>query len=294
MGLELRQGPLMKERTTLRLGGKTLAEAVICCAADCEELPRVLEREGGAPLVLGWGSNILAHDGELPYVVVNSAVKDAPVIVGEQEGSVLVSVGAGFRLPRLLGWLATKGLAGLEGLVGIPGTVGGAVAMNAGSYGCETGRCLHSVQIFSPSRGLQVLSPDDFVFEYRKFAVAGLSEWFVVLQAVFSVKKLKRDSIQATMREKYLQKKSTQPITAYSAGCVYKNPAQGVSSGKLLDEAGFRGKSFGGMAFSKMHANFLINTGDGSSEEAFTLLSEAHDRVKKISGYDLTLEVRVI
>ncbi|UZP67298.1 UDP-N-acetylmuramate dehydrogenase [Desulfovibrio mangrovi] len=300
MSLVILQGPTLRERTTLRLGGSTIAEVVIARAQDCDELSLALERLGGKPLVLGYGSNILASDGELPLVVVNPAVMDAPQVVGEGTDGVRVRVGAGFRLPRLLGWLCSNGLSGLEGLSGIPGTVGGAVAMNAGSYGCETGARLESVTIFDPRNGVRTLKRDSLHFAYRHFSVeetdgaSGDTSLTIVLDATFCLDRGVRDDIHRVMRENYAKKKATQPVTAYSAGCVFKNPSQQASAGKLLDSCGFKGKEYGGMAFSKMHANFLINTGKGTSEEAKYLLSIAQEKVKKETNFSLELEVKII
>ncbi|MFV0350433.1 MAG: UDP-N-acetylmuramate dehydrogenase [Halodesulfovibrio sp.] len=300
MSLALLHGPSLRERTTLRLGGTAMAEVVIGCAHDCDALPQTLQRLGGTPLVLGYGSNILASDGELPLVVVNPAVMDAPAVVGDDASGVLVRVGAGFRLPRLLGWLCSSGLSGLEGLAGIPGTVGGAVAMNAGSYGCETGSRLVSATIFDAANGVRTLSRDALHFAYRHFSVketgdaCAPSSSAIILDATFRLEAGTKECIHTVMRENYAKKKATQPVTAYSAGCVFKNPAQNMSAGKILDSLGFKGKRHGGMAFSEMHANFLINTGDGTSEEAKYLLSNAQEKVKKETGFSLELEVRII
>ena len=125
--------PSLAERTTLRLGGTAIAELVLEDAADLAALSGRLRALGGSPLILGAGSNILARDGDLPLVLVRPRFMQGPDIVGEKDGKILVRVGAGVPLPRLLRFCVAQGLSGLEGLVGIPGSVGGAVAMNAGS-----------------------------------------------------------------------------------------------------------------------------------------------------------------
>ena len=130
--------PSLAERTTLRLGGTAIAELVLEDAADLAALPERLRALGGSPLILGAGSNILARDGDLPLVLLRPRFMRGPEIAGEKDGKILVRVGAGVPLPRLLRFCAGQGLSGLEGLVGIPGSVGGAVAMNAGSFGTET------------------------------------------------------------------------------------------------------------------------------------------------------------
>lgn len=297
MALIVLPDPSLRERTTLRLGGTAIAEVRFDAAADCDGLAKQVERLGGTPKILGYGSNILADDGPLPLVLITPAVMDAPQVVREDAGGVYVRVGAGFRLPRLLGWLCAKGLTGMEGLAGIPGTVGGAVAMNAGSYGCETGERLVSADVFDPAGGLRTVERASMQCGYRHFSVLGQSGavpvWQVITAAVFRLDRGDRDVIHAAMRTNYRKKKATQPVTAYTAGCVFKNPMQGLSAGKILDDAGFRGKGLGGMRFSIIHANFLENTGTGTSMEAKHLISEAQGVVHASLCMTLELEVKV-
>lgn len=292
--LQILAGPLLSERTTLRLGGRALAEVRLTEKSHYDALPQTLQRIGGTPVMLGCGSNILAHGGELPLVVVTPAVEEEPCIVGEDADGVLVRVGAAMRLPRLLGQLANWGLGGLEGLAGIPGSVGGAIAMNAGSYGCEMGAVLDAVEIFSPHLGLVVLGREHFRYGYRHFSLVQHEGWFVVTGGVLRVQRSDKAVIAGAMRSNYLKKKATQPVLAHSAGCVFRNPAPGVSTGKLLDEAGFRGRALGGMAFSEMHANFLVNQGNGTSEEAFELIELARVAVSALHRITVELEVKVL
>ena len=96
------------------------------------------------------------------------------------------------------------------------------------------------------------------------------------------------------MRHNFFKKKSKQPVTAWSAGCVFKNPTPEMSAGRLLDEAGFKGRQLGGMAFSTLHANFLINEGKGSATAALALLQEARQAVRQRFGIELEPEVRIV
>ena len=162
MAIELLEGPWLKKRTTLRLGGKAIAEVVLRAREDLDELPSLLARLGGAPLVLGRGSNILAKDNDLPLLVVTPAFNKPCEIVAQDESSVLLDVQGYTALPALLKNLAERGLSGLEGLSGIPGTVGGAIAMNAGSYGNQFGECMEELEVFSPENGLRSLGKKDF------------------------------------------------------------------------------------------------------------------------------------
>ncbi len=252
-----------------------------------------LKALGGTPLVLGAGSNILAHDGELPLVLIRPFFSDGPQIVGEHEGKILVRAGVGVPMARLLRFCAVNGLSGLEGLVGIPGSVGGAVAMNAGSHGAETCKNIYNIQVFVDNN-IQRISVDALQYGYRTLRINGKKNDFIVLEATFGLTVGERDGICNCMRHNFFKKKSKQPVTAWSAGCVFKNPTPEMSAGRLLDEAGFKGRKLGGMAFSSLHANFLINEGKGSATAALTLLQEAREAVRQRFGIELEPEVRIV
>ena len=285
--------PFLAPRTTLRIGGTAIAELVLERHEDLYLLSDKLKALGGKPLVLGAGSNILAHDGELPLVLIRPFFNDGPQIVGEHEGKILVRAGAGVPMARLLRFCAVNGLSGLEGLVGIPGSVGGAVAMNAGSHGTETCKNTYSIQVFADNT-IQRINEDALQYGYRTLRINGKKNDFIVLEATFGLTVGERDGICNCMRHNFFKKKSKQPVTAWSAGCVFKNPTPEMSAGRLLDEAGFKGRKLGGMAFSSLHANFLINEGKGSATAALALLQEARDAVRQRFGIELEPEVRIV
>ena len=285
--------PFLTPRTTLRVGGTAIAELVLERAEDLDFLPDRLKALGGTPLVMGAGSNILAQDGELPLVLIRPQFVDGPVIVGKHEGKVLVRAGAGVPMARLLRFCAVNGLSGLEGLVGIPGSVGGAVAMNAGSHGAETCKNVYNIKVFI-NNIIENISESALQYGYRTLSINGKKNDFIVLEATFGLTVAERDGICNCMRHNFFKKKSKQPVTAWSAGCVFKNPSPEMSAGKLLDEAGFKGRKLGGMAFSSLHANFLINEGKGSATAALALLQEAKEAVRQRFGIELEPEVRIV
>lgn len=293
MALEVRRGPRLADRTTLRLGGTALAEVVLTAPEDAAGLADTLARLGGTPFVLGGGSNILAREGELPLVLIRPRITGEPEILRQRFGGLVrVRVGAGVKLQRFTSWMATQGLDALAHLFGIPGTVGGAVVGNAGAYGGETCAPLARVLVWTPERGVAWVDRENFTYGYRHFALAGEPPFFLVLAAEFDTDIDEPIAIRRGMIDRVRRKRASQPITAATAGCVFKNPA-GTSAGKLLEAAGFRGKRLGGMAFSTLHANFLVNQGGGTSAEAFALIEAATEAVRRTSGHELELEVRV-
>lgn len=293
MTLALTRHPDMSRLTTLRLGGSALALAVVRGEAGLEELGRRLPGLGGTPFALGFGSNLLPAGGEGALALIQAANVSAPEFLPQADGNTLVRVGAGFGLPRLIGLCQRAGLAGLEGLTGVPGRVGGAVAMNAGSYGVEIGSLLTRVRLWTPERGLFWREAAECSFGYRRFDAKVDSAFTLVWEAELLLSSDAPAAIRQRMEGVYAKKKATQPVTARSAGCVFKNP-ENASAGRLLDEAGMRGKRLGGMAFSPMHANFLVNEGGGTSAQALELMELGRAAVSKRFGVELQTEVVVL
>lgn len=289
------RNPILSAITTLGLGGTCSLELTVSSRDDLAAMDDRI-RELGLPVyVVGRGSNIFGLDGSHEAVLVRPAFTDGPAVLGDEtaDGGVLVSCGAGISLPVLLAFLREKGLSGMEGLAGIPGTVGGAVAMNAGSFGTSTAESLDSVEIWSGGR-LVRLTPDACETGYRHFRPRGLAGSFLVVSAVFRLSRSTSQDVAAGMQHNFQMKKSRQPITARSAGCVFRNPACGVSAGALLERAGFRGRRKGSVALSEQHANFLVNLGGGTSSEALALLEEARTAVRAMAGVELDFEVRFL
>ncbi|MGN1037759.1 MAG: FAD-binding protein, partial [Mailhella sp.] len=171
--------PLLSSLTTLRIGGRALAEIQLFHKEDCLHLPDVLAKLGGQVHILGGGSNLLIHDGDLPITVLRPFFgsrelheNEAEIISEEQGGThKLIRVGSGMRIPHLLKWCALHGLSGLEGLVGIPSRMGGAIAMNAGAYGCSMAPLLRALDVFTPEKGLHTVTSEDWTASYRHFSL---------------------------------------------------------------------------------------------------------------------------
>ncbi|SMF00938.1 UDP-N-acetylmuramate dehydrogenase [Desulfovibrio gilichinskyi] len=289
MTLELLHEPKMADLTSLGIGGTARALAKVRDEAALDQLSLFFERESAGLIAIGEGSNMLAADGKLnlAFVHVDLAEKIKPEISG-----LTVKVSADTRLPGLLAFLIRNGLSGMEGLAGIPGSVGGSIAMNAGSYGTDMAASLKRVRLWTPSKGLFWKNADEMSFGYRHFS-SETGEFTLVWEAEFSLSKSTESEVKNKVQEVFNKKKSTQPVLEKTAGCVFKNP-EGFSAGKLLDEAGFKGKTLGGMAFSEVHANFLVNKGQGTGTAALELLNMATQAVLNKSGVTLETEVIIL
>ncbi len=291
MALELIKNPSLAERTSLNLGGTAEVEVVLRDARDLDELGNFLATHALRPFVIGEGSNLLAPDEHLDMALIRAATPPGPERVEKVDNKMIVRCGAAQRLPGLLGWAQMAGLSGMEGLTGIPGSVGGAVAMNAGSYGTEFGDVITRVRLWSPMQGLVWVDVSRCVFGYRHFSCTVTAGKALIWEVEIALTESSPKAVRSVMKDVYDKKKSTQPVTAKTAGCVFKNPV-GHSAGMLLDEAGMKGVRLGGMAFSDIHANFLVNLGGGSSAHALELLEMGKIAVLENSG--ITLETEVI
>ncbi len=285
--------PLLSRHTSMRVGGMARALVDLHSHEACAALPEILTRLEGSVAFLGEGTNIIAAESLASLVVVRQRPIGMPEVVGEEQGKVLVHCHASTRLPGLLRFACSHGLTGLEGMCGIPGSVGGAVAMNAGSYGVTVADVIHSIRIFSLSLGVVTLPAQRFDFAYRSCTLREHAGWFMVLGAVFALEKDSRQHVSGRMRDVVILKKTSQPVTEKSAGCVFKNPGNNRSAGQLLDAAGCKGLKRGGMGFSLKHANFLVNNGGGTFSDAMWLMDEGRERVYKRFGVTLEPEVKL-
>ncbi len=272
--------------TWLRVGGPA---DVLFLPADPEDLAHFL---GGLPAeapvtVLGVGSNVIVRDGGVPGVVIRLAGRAfAGVQVDAEAGRVVAGAGA---LDAAVARAAAKaGLAGLEFYAGIPGTIGGALTMNAGCYGAETKDVLVSARGYDSAGELRSFDLADFGYSYRHSAAPPDIVW---VEATFQGRPDDPVAVEARMAEITERRETTQPIREKTGGSTFKNPP-GHSSWKLVDEAGWRGKPYGGAMFSPLHANFLINTGEATAADLEGLGESVRADVKAKTGVELEWEIK--
>jgi UDP-N-acetylmuramate dehydrogenase len=199
--------PQLNTRTTLRLGGEALAEVWIEEQKDWDFLPQFLEREGGRPYVLGQGSNVLAASGQLPIVLIRLENSRSLIEVSQERDTVRIQAGCGMGLPRLMRWLQVYGLSGLEGLIGVPGSLGGAVAMNAGAYGCETAQRIKRCQFWTPEEGLFWKDSSAIDISYRHLSPGGkpTHRFWVATRVDLELIREEPKTLRTKMRHYYLQ-----------------------------------------------------------------------------------------
>src|SRR5918911_4008374 len=287
LAVRAERGKRFAELTSLRVGGAI--DWVI--APDTEEQAATivyeLEQAGIGWRPLGSGSNVLADDGDHHYVVLNlSNMKGEVHIDGE-----LVSVSAGYSLPRLCIDVARAGLSGIEGLGGIPGTVGGALWMNAGAYDHEIGTVTETVRVAREGKVVEIPG-HSIEWNYRH---TSFKEGELLLGATLRLTKDDPEKIKARMDEVKGKRLSTQPHGSRSAGCFFKNPpASTVGTGKIIDDLGMKGERRGSAVVSPVHANFIVTEGENArAEDALALAEEIRERVRREQGIELEYEVEL-
>lgn len=238
---------------------------------------------------LGVGSNLLVREGGIPGVVIRLGKGFSSVNV---EGEI-VDAGAGILDTAVAKAAQKAGVAGLEFFRGIPGTIGGALRMNAGSYGAETKDILVSCIAYSPDGERHEITVGDMGFSYRHCEI---DEDWIFTSARFRGNPDSPEKILARMAQITDSREASQPVRSRTGGSTFKNPDPGVSNGRkawqLIDDAGCRGLKVGGAMVSEKHCNFLINEGEATAQDLEVLGEEVKRRVQEASGVELAWEIR--
>ena len=281
----------MSAHTSLKTGGPV---EIMAFPEDPVSLKNILlaaEKENIPVFVFGAGTNLLAGDGKIEGIAVSLREFRSIELTREtKENNAVLYVGAGVPLALLVNLARKNGYSGIEALAGIPGHIGGAVYMNAGSFGAEIRDVVVSVAIMNMHGEISVLEKDKLCFSYRS---ANLPEGSVILSANFILKKDDPAEVEKRTREFLEKKKAAQPLGEFSAGCVFKNPA-GHAAGRLIDAAGCKGMRAGDMEVSAMHANYFINKGKATCRDFIELMETVKAKVREHSGIELEPEVKII
>lgn len=236
--------------------------------------------------VIGVGSNLIVRDGGIRGVVIrlgrgfNHAMQDGNAIVA---GAAMMDV-------NLAQVAANHGRAGLEFLSGVPGTVGGALAMNAGAYGREVKDVLLHAEAVTPEGDVVTVSLEEMRYAYRKY---NGPEGLIFTRAWFATTEDAPEAIHARIQDIQEKREATQPIRERTGGSTFKNP-EGHKAWELVDQAGCRGLTIGGAQMSELHCNFMLNTGGATAAELEALGEEVRRRVKAQSSVELQWEIKRI
>ncbi|GBG61727.1 hypothetical protein CBR_g23242 [Chara braunii] len=284
------KGKLLSELSTWEIGGPAKLFIEVHTEAEMSQVLRYCAKHGIRMFVVGKGSNCLFDDRGYDGCIVLNRITSL-----RRLGNGVYRVGAGYPFNQLGILTSKEGYSGLEFACGIPGTVGGAVYMNAGANGQETAKTLSEVEIVTVKGERQTLSRvrGELDYGYRLSPFQKLDGFGAVVAATFELQPCSH------ARERQLsfmcRRKSSQPITKRTAGCVFRNPGEGCQgAGALIDQLGLKGLAVGDARVSDLHANFLINEGRCTSKDMSVLITLIKQRVKQETGIDLQEEICVV
>jgi UDP-N-acetylmuramate dehydrogenase len=283
----LRHDEPMAAHTSWRVGG----------TADCyfeprniDELQRFLaDLPATTPLLwIGYGSNLLVRDGGIRGVVIATGRMERQL---ERISDTQVRVGAGVACARVARQCAAWQLGPSAFLAGIPGTIGGALAMNAGAFGGETWSHVESIETCDRSGRLRTRTRADYRVGYR--SVTGPpEEWFIAVTFKYE-RQADRAQDAAAIRSLLDRRAQSQPLGQPSCGSVFRNPPGGFA-GELIESCGLKGARVGGAAVSTKHANFIVNDAGATAADIETLIAHVQSRVAEATGINLQAEVRIV
>lgn len=289
---------LLDKWTSLRVGGRA---DVLLLPQDVTDLQAAIKiaAETELPLtILGAGSNTLVRDGGVRGFVLKPGTglkKMESRAGGEGYGEIYAEAGVG--ISALVNFAKEQQLTGIEELIGIPGTVGGAIAMNAGARGREIKDVIRAVTLLDKDGNITTLPRERIQFEYRKCQFPRST---LILSGLFRLDLGQGDAIGARIRQFQEKRAETQPLNFPNLGSVFKNPQpQGkkevvMAAAKLIEEAGLKGIRVGGARISDKHANFIVNEQKARAKDVLILIQLVRDKVKEQTGITLETEVKII
>jgi len=276
----------LKRYTAWKIGGPADALLEPGSVDELIEASEKASEHGVAITILGGGTNVLVRDGGIRGLTIRLAKSLTDVeIEGRQ-----ITADAGVLYPVLANTTAGRGLAGLEFATGIPGTVGGAIYMNAGAYGSETTEVLDWADVFRDHRVVR-MENGELDLSYRHSALHDNPDW-VVLRAGYTLAPGDPTELKARIKEFRTQRMNGSPNRP-SCGSTFKRPP-GDFPGRVIEAAGLKGARVGSIEVSPIHANYLVNLGGGTAQEALRLIDYVRQQVNERLGIELEPEVRVI
>ncbi len=283
---EVRFKESLRFHTSLRVGGEA---DIFIIPQNVEDIRLALffaEQEGLPLEVMGGGNNILVKDRGIRGMVLKlKGCLGRAQFHGEE-----VIAGAGLSLSTLIREAASMNLGGIECLVGIPATIGGALAMNAGTPEGSIGQFVTAVHFLHSDGKLGQFKPNGGMLAHREFHCPNGA---ILISCRLQLQRQPMADIQRDIKSRLKYKKILQPLTLASVGCVWKNPPNEFA-GKLIEKVGLKGKRVNGAEISAKHANFIVNRDGATSSDITTLMDLAQTRVAAQFGIILEPEIKII
>jgi len=282
----------MKDHTSFKVGGPVRVMFFPGSTDDFIGVCEILEKIDVVPFVMGNGSNILADDGRLDIVVINtSGVNEFELVGGESGDFCEISADSGALLSKVAVFACENELTGFEFAHGIPGSLGGAVVMNAGAYGGEMKDVVVSSTVYGPGAGVYTISGDEHDFSYRHSCFEKSDD--VILSSVIRLKKGEKAKIKQKTDEFSLRRRKSQPLDLPSGGSTFKRPKESYAAA-LIEQAGLKGYSIGDAQVSEKHAGFIVNRGNAEFDDVIAVIEYVQEVVFRQFGIALELEIKVL
>ncbi len=277
----------MDSCTSFKVGGRADLLVYPENIEDIKETVLYAKKESLDLFILGLGSNLLVGDKGIRGIVINLArgFKGIRLLNGN-----MLDCSAGASIGLVVSQSAKFGLKGAEFLSGIPGTLGGAVRMNAGAFGSEMKDIIETVTFMNQEGEIIQQEKESLKFEYRNFHI---DDGAIILSATLALASDNEEAVRKRIKDYAKERAIKQPLGSATAGSVFKNPP-GDFAGRLIEEAGLKGRLVGGAKVSDKHANFIENIGGASAADILALIEIIKDRVLKKSGIILETEVKVV
>jgi len=290
----------MSGHTSFRVGGPAEALVEPAGADQLAAFIRWAVKEKVAYRIMGGGTNLLVGDKGCRGVMVKIGRGMNRIQESARRGhTVWVTAMAGARLQTLCRYAIRKGLAGLNFALGIPGTVGGAITMNAGAGGGSVEQVLETVDILMPDGSVEKMKREDLDFSYRRLIVKEKEASVpygqpVILAGDFRLRSSNPQQLEIEASGILASRRQREPRGFPSAGCFFKNPRPDLPAGRLIDQAGLKGKRVGGAQISEKHANYIINRGRATASDILELSRLVRDAVRTSCNIDLEPEVVIL
>lgn len=285
--LELRENEPMSRHTTFRIGGPARLMALPRDRKEAAAVVRTAVEAGVRPFFLGNGSNLLVSDSGYAGLIIKSGGLDQTREVNRR-----LRAESGIPMARLAVAALERGLTGLEFAHGIPGTLGGAVAMNAGAYGGEMAQVLTAVTYLDETGKVTTIPASECGLSYRHSLFSDHPDW-LILEAEMELQPGDAEAIKGRMDELAAQRRAKQPLEWPSAGSTFKRP-EGHFAAALIDQCGLKGFSVGDAQVSEKHAGFLVNKGKATAADMCRLMDLVRERVLRETGVELEPEVKFL
>jgi len=277
----------MKNHTSFKVGGPADILVTPVSVSQLSQILKLCKNKSVPVFVMGNGTNLIVRDKGIRGVVVKIFDNLNQFTVKDD----IITAYAGILLSRVSTIAYENGLTGLEFACGIPGTLGGAVAMNAGAYGGEMKDVVVETEYMDKDGEIRVVRDDGHQFGYRTSFIQKNSG--IVIKTLMKLKKGNKEEIKALMDDLTQRRQEKQPLEMPSAGSIFKRP-EGYFAGKLIEDCGLRGHRIGGAEVSQKHCGFIVNTGDAKAKDILDLIEYIRNTVKMKFGVDMQTEVRIV